>query len=335
MAVLATTLPTLNDVASRTDPNGNISMIAEILTEMNPVLEDAAMEEGNLQNGYQASIRTGLPTPTWRRINRGVRPTKSTTGQVVFTCGTAEDYAEVDKELAELNGNAPEFMMSDSEAHIEGMNQEIATKMFYGSEEDEEEAFTGLSHYFSDKSAESGDNIIDAGGTGTDNYSIWLVVWGRNRIFCTYPKGSKAGLQHEDMGLVVSEVFGGNTGSPDGGRLRVYRQWFQWKLGLVVKDWRYAVRIANIDISELSKNYSTGAELQDLMVQAAELPHDLNGRACFYMNRTLRTTLRRQILSDKKGYLSWEKIGGKRVMLFDDIPIKRCDALHTAEARVT
>lgn len=334
---LPTTLPTLVDVAQRTDPNGNIATIAEILNEEYPILEDMGMMEGNLPNGHQATIRTGIPRPTWRRLNQGVKPSVSKTGQVVFTCGTAEAYCEVDKELAELNGNSADFMMSEAAAHIEGMGQEISEKIFMGSEEDQEETFTGLNHYYNSKTAESGDNIIDAGGTGSDNYSIWLVVWAPNKIFGIYPKGSVGGLQQEDMGLVVSEVYGSRTGpNADGGRLRVYRSWYQQKIGLCVKDWRYAVRVANIDKSNLNPKYSgSSAEIQDLMVQAADLLPSTSGKPVFYMNRTIRSMLRRQILSDKKGFMSWESIGGKRVMVFDDIPVKRVDALHVNEARVT
>lgn len=332
MTTNATTHPTLNDAASRTDPSGRIGAITELLMETNPVLDDMVAIEGNLPNGYQTSIRTGLPEPTWRRINQGVKPNKSSTAQVTFTCGWAEMWDEVDKELADLNGNTSEFRMSEASASIQGMNNAIAEKLFYGSEQDTPEEFTGISYYYNDKSAESGDNIIDAGGTGADNFSIWLIVWGPNKIHAIYPNGSMAGLQQKDYGEAVSEAYNAN---PDGGRLIVYRSWYQWKMGLAVRDWRYGVRACNIDKSLLTKDYSTGAEIQDLMVQMSELPPDLNGRACFYMNRTLRTFLRRQILNDKKGFLSWEKVGGKRVLMFDDIPIKRCDALHMDEAQVT
>ena len=334
---IADTHPTLRDLASRLDPDGSISVIAELLSEMNPVLQDMPMVEGNLTNGYQGTIRRGLPAPTWRRLNQGVLPSKSQTGQVTFSCGTAEMYSEVDKELADLNGNTSAFRMSEDMAHIEGMSQEIANKIFYGAEGSEEAAFTGLSHYYNQKSAESGDNIIDGGGTGSDNFSIWLVCWGDNKVFGTYPKASMAGLKHEDKGQVTSEV---QAAGPNGGRLEVYRSWYQWKIGLAVKDWRYAVRIANIDKSDVAgdpwKTGYAGANIQDMMVQASELPPMLNaGMSCFYANRTVITALRRQLLAAKNPFLGLQELGGKHVMTFDGTPIKRVDALHTTEARVT
>ena len=79
MAALATTNPTLADVARRMDPDGKIDTIVEILNETNEILEDATMIEGNLPTGHRTTIRTGLPTPTFRKLYGGVQPTKSTT----------------------------------------------------------------------------------------------------------------------------------------------------------------------------------------------------------------------------------------------------------------
>src|SRR5690606_38346105 len=114
-----------------------------------------------------------------------------------------------------------------------------------------------------------------------------------------------------------------------------YRTHFLWYCGLVVKDWRYVVRIANIDRTLLVKNAATGADLIDLMVQAIEmLPNTRIGRAVFYVNRNIRSFLRRQIANKSNVWLTMEEIAGKKVMTFDGIPVKRVDALLNTEARV-
>lgn len=329
MSTLAANNPTLLDVAKRTDPDGSISTIVELLAQTNDVLQDMTFIEGNLPTGNKTTVRTGLPTPTWRKLYGGVQPTKSTTAQVTDSCGMLEAYAEIDKALADLNGNTAAFRLSEDAAHIEGMSQEMASTLFYGNEGSEPEAFTGLAPRFNSKSASNSTNIIDAGGSGADNTSIWLCVWGPQTGFGIYPKGSKAGLQMTDKGQVTIENVDGN-----GGRMEGYRTHYRHDMGLTIRDWRYFVRISNIDVSDLDTLANT-KNLVNLMVQASErIPSFGKGRACWYVNRTIREKLRLGILEKTATNLNWETVEGKRVMTFDDIPVRRTDALVNNEARV-
>ena len=301
---------------------------------------------GNLQTGHQVSIRTGIPVPTWRKIGGGVQRTKSTTAQVTFATGMLEAISEVDTVLADLGGNTAEFLLSEARPHIEGMNQEAQDTLIFGNESSEPEAFTGLAPHYNDKSAESGDNIIDALGTGDDNSSLWLVVWSPNTVFGIHPKGLPAGLQVDDLGqLLIQDADGA------GGRMKAYVTHFKWKLGLVVKDWRFAVRIANIDKSLLTRvytsgNFSTGANLPDLMFQAMRLVPNLRmGRPAFYMSRDIATWVSRQTLAIGQGGLitsdamkaDASNVSGleRFTEQFHGIPMRRVDALAADEARVT
>src|SRR5690554_1339340 len=199
MATLTANNPTLLDLAKRMDPDGKIPTIVEILNETNEILLDMSWVEGNLPTGHRTVVRTGIPAPTWRKLYGGVQPTKSTTAQITDTCGMLEAYAEVDKALADLNGNTASFRLSEDRAFIEGMNQEFASTLFYGNEGTEPEAFTGFAPRFNDQAALNGGNILTSAATpdGNDNTSIWLVVWGANTVHGIYPKGSKAGLHME------------------------------------------------------------------------------------------------------------------------------------------
>jgi hypothetical protein len=336
MSALAASHPTLLDLAKRLDPDGKIDVIAEILTQENPILEDMNFVEGNLPTGHRTTIRTGLPTPTWRKLYGGVQPTKSNTAQVTDSCGMLEAYAEVDKALADLNGNTAAFRLSEDRAHIEGMAQELASTIIYGNEGDQPEAFTGLAPRYNSLSAANADNIVSAGGTGSDNTSIWLVVWGDQTLHGIYPKGSRAGLDMQDKGQVTIENVDGL-----GGRMEAYRTHYRHDCGLTVRDWRFAARVCNIDVSALTSD-GTAADraaaqkaLINFMVQASErIPSLSKGRAVWYVNRTIREQLRLGILEKIAGNLAWETVSGKRVMTFDDIPVKRLDAINNTEARV-
>lgn len=330
MATLTVNNPTLLDLAKATDPDGSIARVVEILNQRNEVLEDMPWMEGNLPTGHRTTVRSGLPTPTWRKLYGGVQPTKSRRVQVTDNCGMLEDYAEVDKALADLNGNTEAFRISEDRAHIEGMSQEMAQTLFYGNEGSEPEAFTGLAPRFNSLSAENADNIIDAfSGLGGDLTSIWLIVWGENSVHGIVPKGSKTGVQMTDKGQVTVENADGNNG-----RMEAYRTHYRWDCGLTVRDWRQIVRIANIDVSELGTIANT-KNIINWMVQAAERVDNLGaGRPVFYMNRTIREKLRLGILERISNNLTWETVSGKRVMTFDDIPVKRVDQILKTEGRV-
>ena len=331
MAVLATTHPTLLDLANISDPDGKVAAVAEILNQTNEILDDMVWQEGNLPTGNQSVVRTGLPAPTWRKMYGGVQPTKGTTAKITDNTGMLEAYGEVDKALADLNNNTNAFRLSEERAHIEGMSETVAETIFYGNEGSAPETFTGLSPRYNSLSAGNADNIIDAGGTGTDNASVWLVGWGPQSIFGIVPKGSTAGLQITDKGQVTIENIDGN-----GGRMEAYRTHYRWDVGLVLKDWRYVVRIANIDKSLLTKDASTGADLLSLMSDAIErLPATGGVRPVFYMNRTLRSWARKQAINaTKNSTLTIEKVMDRSFPAFDGIPIKRVDRLAADEARV-
>jgi hypothetical protein len=334
MTTLSAANPTLLDLAKRMDPDGKAAVIAEMLSQDNEILDDMPFMEGNLPTGHRTTVRTGLPAAAWRKLNQGVPQGKSTTAQIDEATGMLEAFGQIDKDLAELNGNTAAFRLSENAAFIESINQTMASTLFYGNSVATPESFLGLAPRFDDVpttagGAENKDNVIDAGGTGTDNTSIYLVGWGPNTITGIYPKGSTVGLLHEDLGLDTVVDANGN-------KYRAYLDRYQWKCGIALKDWRYVVRIANIDVSDLTADGATGAKLIRLMTQALERIHSLNGvRPAFYMNRTVRSILRQQqVEAVKNSTLTVETLFGKRVLMASEVPCRRSDALLNSEARV-
>lgn len=332
MATLGANVLTLADFAKRIDPDGKVPSIVELLSQSNEILQDMLWMEGNLPTGHRTTVRTGLPTVAWRLLNQGVQPSKSTTAQVDEQCGMLEAWSEVDKDLAMLNGNTAAFRLSEAQAFIEAMNQEMASTLFYGNSGLAAEEFTGLSVRYSDPAAVNGQNVIDAAGAGSDNASIWLVAWGGQTVHGIFPKGSKAGLIHEDLGEVTVETTAGVAGT----RMRAYQDHWQWKCGVALKDWRYVVRIGSIDISNLVAK-SSAADLIELMIKAIHrLPTMGLGKPVFYMNRTVFQMLDIQRRDDvvSGGGLIYADVDGKIVPTFRGIPIRKVDALLETEVAV-
>lgn len=328
MATLSTTSPTLADLAKRKDPDGKIAKIIEMLSGTNEILEDIPWIAANDGTGHKTTIRSGLPQGTWRKLNYGVQPEKSTTVQVRDGTGMLESYAVVDRSLVDLSKDKTGFMLSEHKAFIEGMSQNLANQLIYGDASVNPEKITGLAPRFNSKSAENGQNILDAGGTGSNNMSIWLVAWDDSTLHGIYPDGSVGGLH---VGPNKEETLT----DPQGGHYEGYRTHYKWDAGISLRDWRYVVRIANIDVTALTKNASAGADLIDLMVQAVELlPNQRVGNLRFYGNRTARSFLRRQIANKSNVWLNMGEVAGRKVLTFDDIPFRRVDALLNTEARV-
>ncbi len=326
MAVKSTTALTLADWGKRKDPDGKIAVITELLSQTNVILQDMPFVEGNLPTGHRTTVRSGLPQATWRLLNYGVQPSKSTTVQITDACGMLETYSQVDKSLADLNGNTNEFRMSEDRAFIEAMNQSMASTLFYGDSSVNPSQFMGLSSRYSSLSAGNAQNIIDAGGTGTDNASIWLVVWGENTVHGIFPKGQQAGLQTQDLGQQT--LFDAN-----GGMYQGYRSHYKWDNGLSLRDWRYVVRIANVDISDLDA--TTPIDIVKLMIKALHrIPNRGMGKPVFYMNRTLAEYLDIQSLSKASLAISVKETEGEFWNTFRNVPIRETDALLETEARV-
>jgi hypothetical protein len=328
---------TLQDFKSRLDPNDKIARIIEMQSKSNPILEDMVFVEANEVTGHVSTIRTGLPDATWRRLNYGVKASKSKTAQVRDKIGMLEAWSQIDCDLAELNGNSAEFMLSESKAHLEGMNQSMATTLFYGDENVYIDRFTGLAPRYSVPSATSGNigtNVLayaDEGSTsGSDIHDIFLVVWGANTVHGIYPKGSVAGFKMEPLGR--QRVDDG-----DGGNFMAYQTHFQWKMGLCVPDWRYAVRGANVDISVIKAETSTTA-LLDLMTEMVyRLPSDFEsmGKAVFYVPREVAPYLQKQAAYRASNALTLEDPVGRPLMKFMGISVKRCDALVASSTEIT
>ena len=339
MATLATTNLTLADWAKRTDPDGRVPVVAELLSQTNEILDDAVFKEGNLPTGERVVIRTGLPTVYWRALNQGIPSTKSTTAQVDEACGMLEARSEVDKDLAMLNGNTAQFRLSEDTAFLEAMNQTQAQTLFYGNPTTEPKSFLGLAGRYSTLTGTIGTNVLDAGGsTATSQSSIFLVCWGDNTVYCPFPKGSKAGLIHEDLG--EQTVYDSSN------RMQAYATRYQWKNGLVVKDWRYVVRIPNIDVSDLIGQTGTQAStaatnLIKLMARAIyRIPNMTMGRCAFYMNRTVHSGMALAALDKSSAVLNINQgltqFGQPHSWLtFLGVPLRKVDSLINTEAVVS
>lgn len=348
MAVLASNVLTLADWVTRRE-DGRIADIVNLLSQTNEILDDMLWKEGNLATGNKTTVRTGLPAAAWRLLNYGVPTSKSTTAQVTDTCGMLETYSTVDKDLANLEGDEAAFRMTEDMAVLEGMSQQMAQTLLYGNTAATPERFLGLAPRYSTvnvANANNAVNVMDGGGTGSTNTSIWLACWGPNTGFGIFPKGRIGGLQMNDV-TTVAPVY-----DALGNRYQAYQTHYKWDCGLTVRDWRFFVRIANLDTTLLTG--PSAANLISLLTAAVHkipiMPRNAApvqsatearggtplsfGRVAIYVNRTLSTALDLQAMNKTNVLLKMEEWDGHPITTFRGIPIRTVDQLLNTEARV-
>ena len=339
----ATNMMTQIELLKRLDPKGNVANIAEVLNETNEVLDDVVFKEGNLPTGDEQTIRTGLPDVYFKQHNRGIPPSHSTVASITETCAEFVSRSQIDASILELNGLQAQFRQSEERPFIEAMGQSFAHELFYGNAKKNGEGFTGLSTRYSTldtKKAACAKNVIDCGGTGENLTSIWIVGWGDN-IYCPYPKGSQIGLKSNDWGKVLVPDDAGN-------QFGAYVTDYSWKVGLMVRDWAYAVRLCNIDPEDLIKGTGIGAGniqtegsmnlLMNLNLALAKIPRTSNVRLSMYMNSDVYAGLLNVATRTNINVVTFENgangINRATSGYFKSAVIRQCDQLINGEAQV-
>jgi len=332
---------TLLDVAKRTDPDGKIAKVVEVLARMNPLVEVLPFVEANQQSSHLTTVRTGaLPTAVWRKYNQGVEIGKSATVQVTETMGMLEARAEIDEKLVKLNADPAGFRLSEAIAFTEGINQQVEDAFFYGSPS-ADYPFMGIAPRYNALTGATQDFIIDAGGSGSDQTSIYLMVLGEQTVHGIYPRGSKAGLDHQDLGII--DAFEGTTNK----RFRAYADLWRWDMGLVVRDHRAIVRIGNIEAADLidaglsSGNTQAATAATNILRCVIEAKNRIpravraQGRLVAFMNSRCKTAF--ELLGLEKSVNAVKLMDGQKqaVTGWDGVEFIVSDAILNTEAEIT
>lgn len=342
MATLSSGYLNIIDMLKGTIDGKEAATLIEILMQQNAILDDATTMEANMGTFHRHAIRTGLPTVTWGALYQGIPQSKSQRQTVDDTTGFVEGLSGVDERLLEISPNPGAVRLQEANGFLEAMNQEVATGIFYHSTAASPEKFKGLvARYNTLGGGGAGNQIIDGGGTGADNTSIWFVTWGEGFTNLIHPKGTQAGLKREDKGS--QRVLDAN-GNP----FYVKEELFRWHVGLTVGDWRFNARVANIDVSDaLAGTVNLNALMTRAYYKLQNRRVSRNGgkmgsagikRIAIYMNRdmlaVLDNTAANRNGTDNYIRLKPAEIEGMEIMTWRGIPIRETDAILNTEARV-
>jgi hypothetical protein len=289
---------------------------------------------------HKESIRSFLPRPKYRKANQAIAPSKSGIEERTFSASHFESRSQMDAKVAERGGKDRVALNRWNQAmgHIQGMANEHGSLLIYGSpaaEGNKEPGLADIYYTVTPANSETARNVVDGGGTGSDNTSIWMCNWGAQSLFGIYPAGTQAGLKRTDYsegGKLVQLQGLDDAGAP--GTFYGYDEIFEIDHGLVVKDYRQAVRICNLDVSNLTTGVGA-ADLIDLMITGMYKLDYIPGTV-IYVNRVVHAILHKQALAQVKagGGLTFMNYGGETVLSFNGLPVRLHDAILGTEARV-
>lgn len=346
MATITPGAFTYGEWGLRHDKDGKVSTLVNMLSQANGTIDDMLTVECQSGNAFEYTQVVKLPTPSRRVYNSGVARTQGGVAKLVATCSQYADWATIDKDLAELGGTLSELRTQEVQLHMQGLAQQLASDMFYANRATDPTQFTGFANIYNTVSSATSaiaKNVIDCGGTGSTNTSLWLINWGPKAIHMIFPKGTMAGMEHRDMGMLPIPDAVGNE-------FIAYRDWLSWKIGLAIHDWRQAVRACNIDVSLLN-----GGSAANLITILAKMIHRLPvqpaavgpvnysdsvpdkivpGRPVFYCDRTILEYLDIQAANKTNVLLNMKEWDGEMVNTYRGIPIRCVDALLDTESRV-
>jgi hypothetical protein len=317
-----TSLHTIGELRLRMDPDGMLADIAEVIDEFNDFDSDVLWQEANDKSSHEFSKRISYGTPSIRRLNQGVTPSKTTVGQDREPVMMTEDWSEIDVKLAGRGGDPEGYRYQEDIGFAESFAQAVPGYFFYGTGYQEE--ILGLANRMN---ALSLSNTYNGTGTGTLLSSIYIIDWGRD-VFGIYPTGSNAGLDFADKGIETKESS--TT------LMEVYRSRWQWDFGLVVRDDRKIARIANVDVSDPSA--ASPDAIDNVMIYALnKFPHGTRGSGVVaYCNSDTMTILDILVKDKTNMDYGWSDKFGRPVRAFrDSIPFRQVDQILSSEAQVS
>lgn len=324
---------TWKDYASQQDPDGRAAKVIDILAEENDIIDDMFVVPGNKEYGLQTTQLASNPVVSIRGVNQGIQATKATHKQLKVEAALFTALGMVDKELVDAADDKPGFRANQNRPYIGAMGNRLADELFYGVKTEDAQSFNGLVHFYDSTSrADFGNYVFKAGGTGSTNRSLWLIDWGEDSCCGLYPKNTEVGLSHKDYGEELVKL-------DDGSYWPAYRDLWEWRAGIAIRNYKKVVRCANIDriaLSTIGQETDTSPDLLNLMIDMITSVPKISPRARFYGDRKILAAFTKKAIGKANAFLTMTELANKKVTpSFLGVPIRLCDALDTDEAAIS
>ena len=319
-------------LAARMTHNNEIIDVAEVLNEVNDVVQDAPMTRANDITSHVVSRRTALPTSSIVKIGEGWSATVGLLQQARETIMAVKARYQCPEDVMRLQSNPAKYRMQQERAYIESISQSFSNLLIGDAVNEvaaEPEEFEGFAMRYP---VSATDSVILNGassGGGASTTSIYFVQWGPGKCYLIYPRNTEGGgVRKQDKGLI-------NTQSESTYSSTAYN-WsyvteFSWEVGLAIEDTRSVKRLANIStVSATDSN-----TLNEDNIITLRNAYKTAGTIYMYCNKEIFTQI--QILAKDKGNVHWgpDSPFGRPQLYFLDMPIRRCDAILNTEAIIS
>lgn len=313
--------------------DGKYNPWAKVLTENNPFMFDLAIVQANGILSSEGSRETSLPTPQIVKVGDGWDSSTVRWDKYKENISIFKDRAAIPEDVLDLQPDQASFWADVKDRHMEGFGQGVTNHFFYGTSVATPEKFDGLGVRYSvpdatdptnPSSASADPFVFDAGGTGSDTMSMFLIQHGINKIKGITPANDPMmGIKSEDMGKQYVDAENSK------------KRWdfineFGWKIGLDIVDIRSVARIRNIEsgISELDSSF-----LQ-LVFQAENEVFRGDEQIFAYVPKRMLTFL--QIMAEAKQNVIYDtnNIYGIPLFRIGKILLRPMDALTITETAV-
>ena len=312
-----TSYNSLVEQAKRINPDGTLATIVEVLNrKTGMILEEAPWVAANDTFTNKTLRRATLPTSARRKLNQGLAKSVSRTTEVMDVIEMRGVYAEYDKDWIDSFPDPARVRLQEAKAFIEGLGQDICSDILYCNSNADPDGMHGLAPRLDALDTEF---VFGAGGSGGDTTSIFVVTWGETECHLIYPKNMpNLGIEHKDLGEVT--ITDATTGLASASQFQGYRDFFQVKCGLVVRNPRCIGRVANIEASGTTNTFD-----EDLLIALLE-NMDTNESTRIYCNQTILTQARIKLKDKTNVHWVPEKgLGGLPFLSFDGIPVRKID----------
>lgn len=311
----------LLELANRIAPNGDMATIVEVMSQENPILQDIPFIEANGGSVHKDTIRTFVPKGEKRQFDKGVGISGTKTEPITFNIAMYENYSRVDRDKCKIAPNPKQFRMDEAKGIIEGLSQTMAEAIFYGNSKiapDESDGLAVICGKIDDR------RVINAGGTGDNLTSIYIVQWDKVEAKGIYPRGSATGgIVHDDLGE--------DTVTDENGKLyQAYVDHFQCHMGLGITNPKRVARICNIPVDPAK---GEKINLSKMIIRALNNMKQQGKGAVIYGNATAVNLLDIEALN--KATVQLEDAFGMPVTQFrPGNPIRLCEAILDSEEQV-
>ena len=314
---------TIYEQAKRLDPDGSAAKIAEILEQKNTIFKDAPVFMANDQNSNVSTVRLAHGGANVRRINKGATLTSSATKQIRDEIMLIEDWVRIDEKIMEMQADQKRFRFGEIKGCLNGIMDGFHDNFWYGGGGDIGEV-TGLMNRYNLTSME---NVYSAGGSGSDTSSVVAIQWGEDTVHMVYPRGGTVGIEDEDKGKMTVYDSSGNPFDAFVNKIRL-------QFGIVVKDPSAIQRVANIESSGTTTNLRVSTVIDTLIEAINNLPDSGDG-AVLYVNRALKAQIDQMAYSKSNAAFNYMDVGGKRISMFMEVPVRLNEAMVATETAIS